>query len=34
MVKIYIKQKSYGQRGPMYRVEHDGEVLVGAEVRR
>lgn len=30
MVKIYIKQKSYGQRGPMYRVEHDGEVLVAS----
>lgn len=30
MVKIYIKQKSYGQRGPMYLVEHDGEVLVAS----
>jgi hypothetical protein len=28
MVKIYITQTSYGSRGPIYRVEHDGEVLV------
>lgn len=28
MVKIYIAQKTYGSRGPIYRVEYDGEVLV------
>jgi len=33
MVKIYITQVSYGSRGPIYRVEHEGEVLVkGAPV--
>lgn len=30
MVKIYIKQTTYGKRGPMYCVEHDGEVLVAS----
>jgi hypothetical protein len=28
MVKIYIKQTTYGSRGPIYRVEHDGKVLL------
>lgn len=28
MVKIYITQTNYGSRGPMYRVELDGEVLI------
>lgn len=28
MVKIYIEQKSYGKRGPLYRVEYDGEELI------
>lgn len=27
MVKIYITQTHYGSRGPMYRVEHDGQLL-------
>jgi hypothetical protein len=30
MVKIYIKQTTYGSRGPIYRVEHDGEVLLAS----
>ena len=28
MVKIYITQTNYGSRGPTYRVELDGEVLI------
>lgn len=28
MVKIYIIQTNYGSRGPMYRVELDGEILI------
>lgn len=30
MVKIYITQTTYGSRGPIYRVEHDGEVLLAS----
>lgn len=30
MTKIYITQTSYGSRGPLYRVEHDGEVLIAS----
>ena len=28
MVKIYITQTTYGQRGAIFRVDHDGETLV------
>lgn len=28
MVRIYITQQGYGSRGPLYRVEHEGEVLL------
>lgn len=28
MVKIYITQTAYGTRGPIYRVEYDGEELL------
>ena len=30
MVKIYIERKGYGKRGPLYRVEHDGEELISS----
>ena len=30
MHKIYIKQKSYGLRGPLYEVLYDGNVIVSS----
>lgn len=28
MIKIYIRQKGYGSRGPLYEVSYEGQVIV------